>query len=106
RLFPYTTLFRSRRGWGRLRALAGWTRFQVDGENIQRLKFLDDRLHCAIGIAEKFGAADARENPAHALENGLAVHVFMKTFERMIAVAVALDGETLAVSFDYEIDAE
>src|SRR5215472_110407 len=89
----------------RSRALPSGAGFCVD-RDIERLQFLDDRLHSAFGIAEKFRAANAREDPAHAFENGLAVHVFLKPFERMIAVAVALDGKTLVIPLDHEIDAE
>jgi len=31
-------------------------------------------------------------------KNGLAVHVFRKFFERMIAIAITLDGQTAAVA--------
>src|SRR5205823_8563227 len=72
----------------------------------QRLQFFDDRSHRAFGIAEKFRAANAREDRAHALKNGLAVQVFLEPVERMTAVAVALDGQALAISFDDEIEAE
>ncbi len=36
----------------------------------------------------------------------MPVHVFGKLFERIIAVAVALDSQPLAVAFDHQIDAE
>src|SRR6266478_7042121 len=76
------------------------------GRDFEELKLLEDRLHGAFGVAEKLRAADSSENPSHAFENGLAVHVFRKFFKGMIAVAVALDGEAIAVAFDDQVDSK
>jgi len=61
------------------------------GRNFKQLEFSKTGF-MARRIAEKFRAADAREDPAHAFEDGLAVHVFV-VFRGMIAVAIALDGQ-------------
>src|SRR5260370_35380736 len=50
------------------------------GSNFQQLEFLENRFHGTVRITEKFGAADARKDPSHALEDGLAVHVLGKFF--------------------------
>src|SRR5882672_7226556 len=76
------------------------------GGDFEELKLLEDRFHGAFGVAEKLRAANPGENPSHAFEDGLAVHVFGKFFKGMIAVAVALDGEAIAVAFDDQIDAK
>src|SRR6266478_3333748 len=76
------------------------------GGDFKQLKLFENGLHGTVRIAEKFGAADAREDPSHALENGLAVHVLGKFFERMIAVAIALDGKAMAVAFDDQVDSK
>src|SRR5882724_5172251 len=76
------------------------------GRDFEELQLFEDRFHGAFGIAEKLRAANASENPSHAFEDGLAVHVFRKFFKGMIAVAVALDGEAIAVAFDDQIDAK
>ena len=73
------------------------------GRYLQHLKFFEDGLHGALGVTEKFRAADACEDPAHAFENGLAVHVFGELFERAVTVTIALDGQTFAVTFDDQI---
>src|ERR1700730_6789350 len=73
------------------------------GRYLQRLKFLEDGLHSTLGVTEKFRAADAGEDPAHALENRLAVHVFGELFERAVTVTIALDGQTFAVTFDDQV---
>ncbi len=74
----------------------------ANGGDLEELKLFENRLHGAFGIAEKLRTANPRENPSHAFEDGLAVHVFGKFFKGMIAVAVALDGEAIAVAFDDE----
>src|SRR5712664_4755336 len=76
------------------------------GGDFEELKLLEDRFHGAFGVAEKLRAANPGENPSHAFEDGLAVHVFGKFFKGMIAVAVALDGEAIAVAFDDQIDSK
>src|SRR5712664_2859121 len=76
------------------------------GGDFEELKLLEDRFHGAFGITEKLRAANPSEDPSHAFEDGLAVHVFGKFFKRMIAVAVALDGEAIAVAFDDQIDSK
>src|SRR5258708_2323203 len=70
------------------------------GGDFEELKLLEDRFHSTFGVAQKLRAANASENPSHAFEDGLTVHIFGKFFERMIAVSVALDGEAIAVTFD------
>src|SRR5712664_422403 len=76
------------------------------GRNFKQLEFFEYGFHGAVGIPEKFRAADAREDPAHALEDGLAIHVLRKFFEGMIAVAIALDGKAAAVAFDDQVDSK
>src|SRR5260370_13451630 len=76
------------------------------GRNLKQLELFENGPHGAIGIAKKFGAADARENPAHALEDGLTVQVLRKFFEWMVAVAIAFDGQAAAVAFDDQVDAK
>src|SRR5882672_719107 len=76
------------------------------GGNFEELKLFEDRFHGAFGIAEKLRAANPGENPSHAFEDGLAVHVFGKFFKGMIAVAFALDVAAIAVAFDDQIDAK
>src|SRR5229473_3155725 len=76
------------------------------GRNFKQLQFFENGFHGAVGIPEKFCAADAREDPAHALEDGLAIHVLRKFFEGMIAVAIALDGQAAAVAFDNQVDSK
>ena len=73
---------------------------------MQELQFFKNTFHSAIGVAEKLRSSDAREDPAHALKNRLALHVLGESFQRMIAVAVALDGEPLVVAFDDQIDSK
>src|SRR6202007_1086075 len=68
------------------------------GRNFKQLKFFEDGFQGAVRITEKFRAANVRKDPAHALEDGLAVHVLRKFFERMITIAVALDGQAAAVA--------
>src|SRR5258707_384960 len=70
------------------------------GRDFEELQLFEDRFHGAFGIAEKLRAANASENPSHAFEDGLAVHVFGKFFKGMITVAVALDGKAIAMAFD------
>src|SRR5713101_6486296 len=76
------------------------------GKNFKQVKFFENRFHGAVRITEKFGAADAREDPAHTLEDGLAVHVLRKFFEWLIAVAIALDGQAAAAAFDNQVDSK
>src|SRR5262249_39096052 len=49
-------------------------------------------------------AADAGENPAHALEDGLAVQIFREFLQGMVTVAVAFDGQAANVSFDDQVN--
>src|SRR2546422_1013639 len=76
------------------------------GGDFEELELFEDRFHGAFGVAEKLGAANSSENPSHAFEDGLAVHVFRKFFKGMVAVAVALDGEAIAVALDDQIDSK
>src|SRR5712692_10614769 len=76
------------------------------GRNFKQLELFKNRFHGAVRVTEKFSAANARENPAHALEDGLAVHVLGKFFERMIAIAVALDGQAAAVAFHNQVNSK
>ncbi len=73
---------------------------------MQQLQLFKNRLHGAIRIAEKLRGSDAREDPAHAFQNRLALHILGESFQRMIAVAVAFDGETLVVAFDDQVDSK
>src|SRR5207245_2027848 len=50
--------------------------------------------------------ADAREDPAHTLENGLAIQILRKFLERMVAVAIAFDSQAAPVAFDDQVDAK
>ena len=90
---------------GRLLLCRGLGRGTV-GRNFQQLEFFENGFHGVVRIAEKFCASDAGEDPAHALEDGLAVHVLGKFFEGMIAVAIALDGKAAAVAFDNQVDSK
>src|SRR5215831_2671882 len=74
------------------------------GRDLQRLQFSEDGLHGTSGVAEKLRTADACENPTHAFEDGLPVHVFRQLLERLITVAIAFECQTLAIAFDNEID--
>jgi len=90
---------------GRLLLCRGLGRGTV-GRNFQQLEFFENGFHGVVRIAEKFCASDAGEDPAHALEDGLAVHVLGKSLEGMIAVAIALDGKAAAVAFDDHVDSK
>jgi len=86
--------------------LRGSIRSGAVGRISSNSSFSKTGFHGAVWVTEEFGAADMREDPAHALEDGLAVHVLGKFFERMIAVAIALDGKAVAVAFDNQVDFE
>src|SRR5260221_3058860 len=76
------------------------------GRDLQHLQLFEDRLHGASRVAQKLRAPDVGEDPTHAFEHGLPVHVFGKLFEWWIAVPVALDGQAFAVASDDQIDSE
>jgi hypothetical protein len=57
------------------------------------------------GSRKKILAPYAGEGPSESLEHGLSLHVVAKPFKREIAIPVALDGQTLTITFHDQIDA-
>src|SRR2546423_13452921 len=74
--------------------------------NFKQLEFFENGFHGAVCVTEELRAADVRKDPAHALENRLAVQNFRKFFERMITVTIGLAWQSAVRSFDAPTESE
>src|SRR5205807_7063143 len=79
--------------------LIGPVRGRPLGRNVQGLQLVEDRLHGTVRSAEEGTAPHSCEGPSESLEHRLSLHVIAELFEREIPIPIALDGQTLAVTF-------
>ena len=73
--------------------------------DLQQLQLVEERSHRAVRVAEEDTAPHARECPSEPFEHRLALNVVAELFEREITISIALDSQTLSVSFHNQIDA-
>jgi hypothetical protein len=77
----------------------------VHARDLQRLQLIEQRGHSAVRFAEEDTASHACKCPSEAFEHRLALNVVAELFEWEVTISIALDSQTLSVSFHNQINA-
>jgi hypothetical protein len=81
------------------------SRALVHARNLQRLQLVEERCHSAARFAEEDTAPHACKCPSEAFEHRLALNVVAELFEWEVTISIALDSQTLSISFHNQINA-